>query len=888
MDGESLDELNRRRDARNRENVARAGLGIRTSADIFETAERQYEEARSWKAPARVAPADASALASLGIRTTAEIWEATQKQGEEVREKNQVPPQQRARKPETSPRRVAGDARETARQRAPRAGRSSRQRGRKRAGPTATEGPAPKRTRNADRRERTAAERAQDVASVLQALEAEFEEKERLSHGQEWCEPVPHERKIKTVQNFYKAFHDVETLPILTCMFCYRKYGAVELEDVEWEWWTACPIEKQDQSPFKCLLCFPVGEKIPGCVDCVRQLKRGVLSPAAQLHTRLGCEHVFPDELKGLTPVEEKLIALNSCYGFITKYSLQEAQRQSIRYPKHVKGHITVFPNNVQELVTNVLPHPLLRVLDEIHVSWQGPEKPAPRDLSALLSVRRSVVERALVWLKRHNPLYADIEIDTTELSSWDTPAHGVPSQVYERLERNEPSAWEKARTGQVVPRTERGLEDEGSMDIREVLETLGQGHDLESSGDAAAQTGDADGADGAGDDPIHELSSSGVFDVDGRPDVTDAEKLGYVHEALGTRALEGSVEVRGGYASEPYIAVSRGDEFADSFAPQFFAKTFPTLFPVGSGGPRQAEERTEYAATGLDGGVDAETRARCLVSSRNMTLDTWAKVVIQRHGGRFATHHIFAFLVFNMGVRSRNRRVSMLSVTRKNFPDVERIVRSLSAERLEAAKAELEVTGKTGDESVKQLLKSLSLYGFRQPMSRESRLSMRRKIKSAIIRDGIPAIWFTLNPNDITNPVKLRLAAYRTRNPDEAEAFLTSLDLAFKRTRLAISDPLSSAIFFHREVSMFFEHYVKTGQESVFGRISRYFGAVETNERGSLHVHGLLWLQGNMHLSSILGDVQGEDQVEYRERVLRYVDSVFTEVCPPEVCSAG
>jgi hypothetical protein len=158
----------------------------------------------------------------------------------------------------------------------------------------------------------------------------------------------------------------------------------------------------------------------------------------------------------------------------------------------------------------------------------------------------------------------------------------------------------------------------------------------------------------------------------------------------------------------------------------------------------------------------------------------------------------------------------------------------------------------------------------------------MRRKIKSFIIREGIPAIWFTLNPNNITNPVKLRLAAYRTRDPDEAEAFLTSLDLAYKRARLAVSDPLSSAIFFHREVSMFFEHYVKTGEDSVFGRISRYFGAVETNERGALHVHGLLWLQGNMHLSSILGDVAGEDQAEYRERVVRYVDSVFEEVGSP------
>ena len=76
----------------------------------------------------------------------------------------------------------------------------------------------------------------------------------------------------------------------------------------------------------------------------------------------------------------------------------------------------------------------------------------------------------------------------------------------------------------------------------------------------------------------------------------------------------------------------------------------------------------------------------------------------------------------------------------------------------------------------------------------------------------------------------------------------------------------------------MFFEHYVKTGEDSVFGRISQYFGAVETNERGALHLHGLLWLQGNMHLSSILKDLQKEDQATYRDRVIRYVDSVFIE----------
>jgi hypothetical protein len=116
------------------------------------------------------------------------------------------------------------------------------------------------------------------------------------------------------------------------------------------------------------------------------------------------------------------------------------------------------------------------------------------------------------------------------------------------------------------------------------------------------------------------------------------------------------------------------------------------------------------------------------------------------------------------------------------------------------------------------------------------------------------------LNLNDITNPVKLRLAVSRTCEPDAAEAFLKSLDMAYKRMRLAISDPISSAIFFHREIMLFFEYYVKVGGELVFGRISHYYGAVETNERGALHIYGLLWLHRNSHLSSMVPDTEGED----------------------------
>ncbi|GJN86823.1 hypothetical protein PLIIFM63780_010405 [Purpureocillium lilacinum] len=78
--------------------------------------------------------------------------------------------------------------------------------------------------------------------------------------------------------------------------------------------------------------------------------------------------------------------------------------------------------------------------------------------------------------------------------------------------------------------------------------------------------------------------------------------------------------------------------------------------------------------------------------------------------------------------------------------------------------------------------------------------------------------------------------------------------------------------------MALFVEKYVNVGGESVFGRISRYFGAIATNERGALHVHGLLWLQGNARLASAFDDVDSEGNDEYRDRIVRYVESAFSE----------
>ncbi|KAF6787320.1 hypothetical protein CMUS01_16460, partial [Colletotrichum musicola] len=278
---------------------------------------------------------------------------------------------------------------------------------------------------------------ADAIPDVLQRLEEDFARKVALSENAAWATPVSIATKVDTVQSFYKAFTDSSTLPLETCRLCYRKFGNSELVQIPYETWKN---SHRMQSSSRVVPC---------------------------------CEHLFPPELADLTAVEEKLIALNSSYGFITRFNLPKGCQGGPDYVRHVRGHITVFPNNVADLVTKVLPHPLVKVLDNIHVSWQGPEKPLPKDISKLASVRRHAVEKALVWLKQNNPLYRDIEIDYLEMATWEDSEAGVPKEVYRRLERHESTAREKIFTAPIVPPEARGLEAEGPVDINQLLASL-------------------------------------------------------------------------------------------------------------------------------------------------------------------------------------------------------------------------------------------------------------------------------------------------------------------------------------------------------------------------------------------------------------------------------
>ncbi|KAM4064102.1 Arrestin-lik [Hirsutella rhossiliensis] len=626
--------------------------------------------------------------------------------------------------------------------------------------------PSPKRPR-----QETVQLQRDSVESILHHYNATFRVKEQASSTRSWCNEVPVALQVEAAKSFYQAFTEERTLPVSHCVFCYKKTPPCELATMQWRGRLSPSMSQATRTIQECGTCLPSheGAGVDVCRECRVSFDRGRLPKACSVNNMaIGCEHRYPDELDDLSPVEERLIALHAPFGYITKFTVDNKTRSGISYRKHVKGHIVVFPNKVDDLVATVLPHPLLQAIENIHVSWSGSGKPGSADVRHLLQVRKSRVAAALTWLQRNNPLYEDIAINQAEMDGWQyADGSSVPTLIMDRMRREEPSTVEKTQTDHIVPDTDRGLEENNFRSIDELVNSINptlaaESCDLDctlsteqtqpSPGEPATLVPDS-AVIGLEVDTVCEMSTSGMFPLDGPAAFADTDKLSFLADIVNANP--------------------------------------------------------------------------------------------DRHG---------------------------------NSVPLEQAYANLTEDRLKRAEAEMRETRTTSDPDVSVLLRELSIFGHAQPLSNESRLLMRRKIQALDIRAGMPAIWITISPNDINNPVKMKLAIHRLHDYESAKELLADLREKYDRIALSTMDPVSSAIFFHREISLFFDKYVNTGRESIFGNISHYYATVETNERGSLHLHGLLWLDGNMRLPNLMDDMANPAEGAYRAQVIRYVDSVFHE----------
>lgn len=194
--------------------------------------------------------------------------------------------------------------------------------------------------------------------------------------------------------------------------------------------------------------------------------------------------------------------------------------------------------------------------------------------------------------------------------------------------------------------------------------------------------------------------------------------------------------------------------------------------------------------------------------------------------------------------------------------------------EKLEQAQAE-EAKGMPISDPAVHLLKShVSATVGRVMGSDQSRFKLRSQIWSTAIYLRPPYLWITINPSDLHDPIAQVFAG---ENIDLDNFIATMGPDKDTRAKNVASDPYAAAKFFHFLINTIFEtlfqikstkYQVKSGM-GILGRVAAYFGTVESQGRGTLHLHLLIWLKHAPTSDEISELLKSE---EFRARIIVYI----------------
>ena len=143
--------------------------------------------------------------------------------------------------------------------------------------------------------------------------------------------------------------------------------------------------------------------------------------------------------------------------------------------------------------------------------------------------------------------------------------------------------------------------------------------------------------------------------------------------------------------------------------------------------------------------------------------------------------------------------------------------------------------------------------------------------------------MWATINSSDINNPI----AQVFVGEQIDLNHFLASVGLdKLQRARNIASDPYAAAKFHHFIINTIFEtlfgisvtkFQVKSSM-GVLGELAVYFGLDEVQNRGSIHLHVLLWHCHAPSPNEILKLLQSE---AFHVKVIAYIDANFRAYLP-------
>jgi Helitron helicase-like domain at N-terminus len=137
------------------------------------------------------------------------------------------------------------------------------------------------------------------------------------------------------------------------------------------------------------------------------------------------------------------------------------------------------------------------------------------------------------------------------------------------------------------------------------------------------------------------------------------------------------------------------------------------------------------------------------------------------------------------------------------------------------------------------------------------------------------PSLWLMINLMDYEDLIAQILA----EEDINMDSFMESMGPEpSKRARNMTNDPFASVLFFNFTIrttleTLFGIHVSKRQIEShmgILGLVNGYFGVVEVQGRGLLHVHMLIWLKHAPNMDEMLELL---NQLVFQKKIIRYID---------------
>ena len=239
--------------------------------------------------------------------------------------------------------------------------------------------------------------------------------------------------------------------------------------------------------------------------------------------------------------------------------------------------------------------------------------------------------------------------------------------------------------------------------------------------------------------------------------------------------------------------------------------------------------------------------------------------------------------MCFGILQRRQALLLARLEMRRPNFEQEARLLATVTQEKLWAA-VEQEQRGHIVSDPVIQALRKHVFAGAAHVQgSNSSQVQCRSQIFSTTIMKNPPSLWLTINPVDIHDPIAQLFAGANI----DLDSFCAMLGPdAETRAENIATDPYAAAKFFNFIIMAILEtlfgikvtKYHVHNRTGIFGRVSAYYGLTETQGRGCLHLHMLVWLEDAPTAEEMTVKLQS---TEFRDKVVAFIKANLRAYLP-------